>query len=69
MRYPSPTRSDAVDVSFDRQPLPDAVCPGCGQRGLQQFYCVSSLPVHSCLLLNSRRSVASPARGVASGIL
>jgi hypothetical protein len=29
-------------------------CPGCGLARLREFYCVESLPVHSCLMLDSR---------------
>ena len=63
MSHLGPSTIDAVDVSFDRQSLPDAVCLGCGQQGLRQFYWVSSLPVHSCLLMDSARKRCSTSGG------
>ena len=32
----------------------EATCPGCGARGLQQFYAVDGVTVNSCLVVDSR---------------
>ena len=31
----------------------EAVCPGCGNHGMQQFYAVDNIPVNSCLVVDS----------------
>lgn len=33
----------------------DAICPCCGNRGLQQFYNVDNVPVNNCLIVPTRR--------------
>ncbi len=33
---------------------PDPICPSCGHKGLQIFYEVQNVPVHSCLMLKTR---------------
>ena len=49
-----------VGVSFQRTDLAASRCPSCGNQGLTQFYHVSSLPVHSCLLMETRRKPGHP---------
>jgi SAM-dependent methyltransferase len=50
--------SDAVG---DR-PLVDQACPSCGQVGLQIFYEVEQVPVHTCLALPDRQTAIAVAR-------
>ena len=50
-------------VSFDRYELPDRACPNCSSRGLSVFYSVKGTPVHSCLLMSSRRQALDYPKG------
>ncbi len=54
---------NAPRVSFERATLPATQCPGCAHRGLTQFYHVTSMPVHSCLLMETREEALAHPRG------
>lgn len=41
-------------VAFESRTLPDRECPNCAHRGVETFYSVRGIPVHSCLLMQTR---------------
>jgi SAM-dependent methyltransferase len=43
------------EVSFDAFEQTDTVCPNCNSKGLSLFYTVTDIPVHSCLLMSSKK--------------
>ncbi len=53
---------DACTARFPDEVLPDTACPNCRQRGVRTFYAVDGLPVHSCLLMDTRAEALGIAR-------
>ena len=43
------------EVSFEAFKQSDCVCPNCNSKGLLLFYTVTDIPVHSCLLMSSKK--------------
>ncbi len=55
-------------VSIDHARDAAAACPNCGQTGLETFYRVEKIPVHSCLLVADREAaLAFPTRDLHLG--
>ena len=44
-----------TDISLGIHAVADCRCPSCDREGLRQFYHVPSVPVHSCLLMETRQ--------------
>lgn len=42
------------EVTFETALVADIVCPNCHSQGLSLFYGVKDIPVHSCLLMDTR---------------
>ncbi len=42
------------NVSFEVSTHVDRCCPNCSSRGLNSFYSLKDIPVHSCLLMSSK---------------
>lgn len=42
-------------VCFEKVSRDDLICPNCRGRGLSVFYRIADIPVHSCLLMSTRR--------------
>jgi SAM-dependent methyltransferase len=43
------------EVSFEDFEQNDYLCPNCNSKGLSLFYTVTDIPVHSCLLMSSKK--------------
>ncbi len=50
-------------VSFDFKKVSDLICPNCKSKGLDIFYSVKSIPVHSCLLMSTREQALNYPKG------
>lgn len=53
----------AAGPRFDSFDDSTAACPACGGRGLSIFYTLGNIPVHSCLLMPTRREAQDYPRG------
>jgi SAM-dependent methyltransferase len=58
-----PSSTTPLKASFPDVWREDAVCPNCAGRGLRIFFEVPSIPVHSCLLMDSREQAVAYPRG------
>jgi hypothetical protein len=58
-----PHAGPAAGPCFDRQPDPRAVCPACAGQGMDIFYSLTHVPVHSCLLMPTRQEAIDYPRG------
>lgn len=61
--HTTPTPPTSPGPSFERRRDEDALCPNCAARGLDLFYTVRNIPVHSCLLMASRKEALDFPRG------
>lgn len=50
-------------ASFGSCERPNVACPNCGARGVTTFYAVENIPVHSCLLMPSRKAALEYPKG------
>jgi len=50
-------------ISFETRDVADACCPNCNHQGMRQFYHVAAVPVHSCLLMETREEALAHPRG------
>jgi SAM-dependent methyltransferase len=50
-------------ISFETRDVADRHCPSCRHQGMRQFYHLPAIPVHSCLLMETRDEALAHPRG------